>query len=294
MLTTETLKRIHQIELRTRRLVDTSFAGAYHSVFKGRGIAFDAVRPYEVGDDVRDIDWKVTARMGEPFIKRYVEERELTVMLVLDTSASFFFGTVGKQKRELAAEMGAVLAYSAITNNDKVGMLLFSDKIETYAAPRKGRKHVLRLIRDLLAAQSSNRGTDISFALQTVNRVLKRRSIVFLISDFLASGYERELQVLARRHDVIAVVASDPLESRFVDAGLVALEDAETGEAQWVDTSQIGWRRQFARRARDFQRVRDETLREAGVDRIDIQVDGDYVRALAQFFRRRNPRLKRS
>ncbi|MEL7236709.1 MAG: DUF58 domain-containing protein, partial [Chloroflexota bacterium] len=232
MLTSETLRKIRLIELRTRRLVETSFAGAYHSVFKGRGIVFDEVRPYMPGDDVRDIDWNVTARAGEPFIKRYREERELTVLLVLDTSASIMFGTVERQKRDMAAELGAVLALSAISNNDKVGMLLFSDTIETFVPPRKGRKHVLRMIRDLLAAEPAQTGTDLSLALKTVNRVLDRKSIVFLISDFLADAetYQRDLQVLGRKHDLITVIASDPLEKDFPRSGLVTVQDAETGE----------------------------------------------------------------
>ncbi|MEM6282992.1 MAG: DUF58 domain-containing protein [Chloroflexota bacterium] len=294
MLTSETLRKIRLIELRTRRLVETSFAGAYHSVFKGRGIVFDEVRPYMPGDDVRDIDWNVTARAGEPFIKRYREERELTVLLVLDTSASIMFGTVERQKRDMAAELGAVLALSAISNNDKVGMLLFSDTIETFVPPRKGRKHVLRMIRDLLAAEPAQTGTDLSLALKTVNRVLDRKSIVFLISDFLADAetYQRDLQVLGRKHDLITVVASDPLEKDFPRSGLVTVEDAETGEVQIIDTSAGGWHRGFMRRTAKISEERDAALKDARADRIELSVDGDYVSALAAFFNRRSQRLK--
>lgn len=294
MLTAETLARIRRIELHTRRLVNDSFAGAYHAVFKGRGIAFDTVRAYEPGDDVRDIDWNVTARTGEPFIKRYTEERELTVMLVLDASASCLFGTVNRPKRDLAAELGAVLAFAAIINNDKVGLLVFSDKVELHIAPRKGRKHVLRLIRDLLAAQPVNRGTDISMALRTINQSLRRRAIVFLISDFLASDqeYKRDLMVTSRRHDVIAVVLSDPREQTWPGVGLVGLRDAETSTVKWVDTAPRDWQRKFEAQARRFQKMRDTTLNQAEVDRIDIPLNGDYVQALTRFFQQRERRLR--
>jgi len=295
MLTAETLRKIRRIELRTRKLVDDSFAGAYHAVFKGRGIAFDAVRPYEPGDDIRDIDWNVTARTGEPFIKRYVEERELTVMLVLDASASAAFGTVNRQKRDLAAELGAVLAFTAISNNDKVGLLVFSDQIERFIPPRKGRNHVLRLIRDLLAARPTHRGTDISLALRTINQLWKRSATVFLISDFLASSqeYARDLLITGRRNDVIAVVLSDPREQSWPDVGLVGLRDAETGSIAWIDTASADWRKQFQQQTRRFQRMRDQALSRAGVDRIDVPVDGDYVQALTRFFQQRAQRIRR-
>lgn len=295
MLTPETLKRIRRIELRTRRLVNESFAGAYHSAFKGRGIAFDTVRPYQPGDDVRDIDWNVTARADQAYIKRYAEERELTVMLMLDSSASTLFGTVNRQKRDLAAEIGAVLALAATTNNDKVGLLIFSDKIEYFVAPRKGRNHVLRIIRDLLAARPADQGTDIALALRSVNRLLKQRAIVFLMSDFLVTGreYARELMVMSQRHDLVAFVLSDPRERTWPDAGLVRLRDAETGDMQMVDTSSRRWRQGFERQAVKFAQVRDSTLTRAGVDRIELPVDGDYVKALTAFFQRRSQRLLR-
>ncbi|GAB4510526.1 MAG: DUF58 domain-containing protein [Anaerolineae bacterium] len=295
MLSPEVLQRIRRIEMRTRRLVNESFAGAYHSVFKGRGMVFDAVRPYQPGDDVRDIDWNVTARADQAYVKRFTEERELTVMLVLDSSASCLFGTVNRQKRDLAAELGAVLALSAVRNNDKVGLLIFSDKVEHFTAPRKGRNHVLRIIRDLLAARPTDQGTDLALALRTVNRMLKQRAIVFLLSDFLASPqeYHRELLVTSQRHDLIAFILSDPREQTWPDAGLLRLQDAETGETRWIDTSPVRWRRQFAAQSAKFQEARDNAFIRAGVDRIQLSVDGDYAQALTQFFQRRSQRLKR-
>lgn len=295
MISADTLKKIRRVELKTRRLVNNAFAGAYHAVFKGRGIAFDSVRPYNVGDDVRDIDWNVTARIGEPYIKRYVEERELTVMIVVDASASIFFGTQHQQKRDIAAELGAVLALSAITNNDKVGLLLFSDKIETYIPPRKGRKHVLRLIRELLATEPVHTGTDLTLAVRSVSQMLKRRAIVFLISDFLldTSLYARDLMVLGRKHDLIAVTTVDPLEQQFPDVGLIRLKDAETQELYTVDSSLSDWRKKYQKRANAFYAERDQILIQAQADRIDLPPDGDYVRALSLFFRKRSQRLKR-
>jgi uncharacterized protein (DUF58 family) len=295
MLTSDTLRKIRRIELRTRKLVNDSFAGAYHAVFKGRGIEFDAVRPYQPGDDIRSIDWNVTARAGEPFVKSYVEERELTVMLVIDASASCFFGTVKRQKHDLAAELGAVLAYAAIANQDKVGLLLFSDQIELYVPPRRGRKHVLLLIRDLLAARPAHKGTDISLALKSVNRLLKRHAIVFLVSDFLVSpeGYETDLALLARRHDVVAIILSDLLETKWRPVGLIALKDSETNAVRWVDTGQKNWIDQFEKQALRFQALRDEMLLYAGIDRIDVPSHSDYVEALMTFFRQRVRRLKK-
>ncbi|MCA9971588.1 MAG: DUF58 domain-containing protein, partial [Anaerolineales bacterium] len=243
MLTSELYRKIRQIEIHTRHLVNASFAGEYQAVFKGRGMEFDEVRPYTPGDDVRGIDWNVTARSGTPYVKRYVEERELTVMLAWDASASGDFGSVNRFKRELAAELTAVLAFAATTNNDKVGLLIFTDRIERFIPPRKGRRHVLRLIRELLAFAPQGRGTDIRLALETLNHALKRRSILFLVSDFLAdpAGYAGILGVTNRRHDVVAVDLTDPLEQEVADVGLLALEDAETGELTWVDTGSRAW-----------------------------------------------------
>jgi uncharacterized protein (DUF58 family) len=295
MLTPELIKKIRRIEIRTRRLVNDSFAGEYHAIFKGRGMEFDEVRPYQPGDEVRTIDWNVTARTGAVFVKRYVEERELTVMLLVDASASGHFGTATRFKREIAAELAAVLAFSAITNNDKVGLLIFTDKLELFIAPRKGRRHVLRLIRDLLAFEPSGHRTDLKLALDTINRVLKRRSIVFLISDFLTApqSYSSVLQISNRRHDVIAVTLSDPREWEWPSVGLVALEDTETGQIQWVDTGSRHWREAFTDRVSELHLARERTFRKAKVDRISITTDAEYVTPLTFFFEKRARRLRR-
>jgi uncharacterized protein (DUF58 family) len=295
MLTSDLIKKIRRIEIRTRRLVNSSFAGEYHAVFKGRGMEFDEVRPYMPGDEVRTIDWNVTARTGDLFVKRYVEERELTVMLLVDASASGQFGTVNRFKREIAAELGAVLAFSAITNNDKVGLLIFTDQIELFITPRKGRRHVLRLIRDLLAFEPKRTQTDLKMGLETLNHMLKRRGIIFLLSDFLASpnGYSSALQVANRRHDIIAVSLSDPRELQWPNVGMVALEDAETGQVKWVDTGSRQWRHEFSERVTELKLARERVFRKAKVDRIDISTDHDYVIPLTNFFEQRARRLRR-
>jgi uncharacterized protein (DUF58 family) len=304
VLPPELLRTIRRIEIRTRHLVNDSFAGAYQAIFKGRGIEFDAVRQYQPGDEVRNIDWNVTARMGSPYVKRYVEERELTVMLAFDASASGHFGTAGQLKRELAAELGAVLAFSAISNNDKVGLLAFSDRTELHIPPRKGRRHVLRLIRDLLVLKPDGRGTDIPLALHRLNRVLKRRAIIFLLSDFLLpppspatrgtnDGYERALLVTNRRHDLVAVTVNDPREFAWPPAGILALQDAETGAITWADSSNPAWRQAFARRAAEHRAARDRHLRRAQVDRVDVTVGQDYTAPLLAFFDARARRLNR-
>jgi uncharacterized protein (DUF58 family) len=294
-LTPEMLRKIQRIELRTRKLVNEVFAGAYHSVFKGQGIEFDSVRPYQPGDDVRSIDWNVTARSDEPYIKQYVEERELTVMLAIDMSASCFFGSQKQQKHDQAVETATVLAYSAIRNQDKVGLLLFSDKVEMYLAPRKGRNHVLRLIRELAAAKPGSKGTDIGLGLRTVNRLLKRRAVVFFISDFLENpdDYSRDIALIAQKHDVIGVVLGDPLEVKWPDAGLVTVRDAETQTLYRIDTSQTNWNEQFREQSARFRRARDKALSRAGIDRIDMQSDTHFIPALTAFFQRRAQRLKR-
>lgn len=294
-LTPELIKKIRRIEIRTRRLVNDSFAGEYHAIFKGRGMEFDEVRPYQSGDEVRTIDWKVTARTGDLFIKRYVEERELTVMLLVDLSASNQFGTVERLKRAIAAELGAVLAFCAITNNDKVGLLIFTDQVELFIPPRKGRRHVLRLIRELLAFEPDGQGTDIKLALDTINLIQKRKSIIFLVSDFLASvnSYQSVLQVSNRRHDIIAVTLNDPREQELPKVGLLALQDAETGETQLIDTSSRAARRAFAQQVQQLMAQRDRAFRRAKVDRIAVTTDTDYVTPLTSFFEKRARRLRR-
>jgi len=295
MLTSELMSKIRHIEIRTRRLVNDSFAGEYHSVFRGRGMEFDEVRPYLPGDEVRTIDWNVTARMGHPYVKRYVEERELTVMLLVDASGSGDFGSEGKFKRELAAEIASVLSFSATTNKDKVGLMIFTDKVELYIPPRKGRHHVLRLIRELLAFEPESDGTDIKLALDTINQILKRRSIIFLVSDFLEEPerYKKELHMANRKHDVIAVDLHDPLETNIANVGLLALEDAESGELVWVDTGDPAWRQSFAQQTGRFKETKNKVLASAGVDQVRINTDQDYVKALTLFFQKRAQRLKR-
>ncbi|MBL8163155.1 MAG: DUF58 domain-containing protein, partial [Anaerolineae bacterium] len=289
------LTRIRQIELRTRKLVHESLAGSYHSAFKGRGIEFDAVRPYEPGDDVRLIDWNVTARSGDVFVKRHIEERELRVMLLVDASGSTAFGSAGQHKRQAAVEIGALVAYSAIRNHDRVSLVTFSDRLEGYVPPRKGRNHMLRLIQALSELPQVLRGTDLASALRTADRLSGRRSILFVMSDFLTASadYLAELRLIAKRHDVIAIVLSDPLEVKWPDAGLVRLRDAETGEYHVVDLSREAWRERFVAQSRRFRQMRDQALAEAGIDRIDIRTDHEYLPALVQFFEMRRWRLGR-
>jgi len=288
------MKKIRHIEIRTRRLVNDSFAGEYHSIFRGRGMEFDEVRPYLPGDEIRTIDWNVTARMGMPYVKRYVEERELTVMLMVDASGSEDFGTTGKFKRELAAELASVLSFSATTNKDKVGLMIFTDKVELYIPPRKGRKHVLRLIREMLAFEPQGQGTDIKVALDYINQILKRRSIIFLVSDFLDDPlkYKKSLYMANRKHDVIAVDMNDPLETDFANVGLVTLEDAESGELIWVDTSDPTWQKTFAQQSQAFENEKNKVFANAGVDQVQITTDEDYVKALTLFFQKRAQRLR--
>ncbi|MXY44107.1 MAG: DUF58 domain-containing protein [Dehalococcoidia bacterium] len=293
MLTNDLIAKIRRIEITTRKLVNDSFAGEYHSVFKGRGMEFVEVRQYHPGDDVRTIDWNVTARTGEPHVKSYAEERELTVMLVVDASRSGEFGTRNRFKRELAAELAAVMSFAATTNNDKVGLLVFTDRVELLIPPRKGRSHVLRMVRDLLVFQPEGAGTDIRLALDTINVLLKRRSIVFVISDFLAEpeSYRRALFATSRRHDVVAFDLDDPLEREIADVGIIALEDAETGQLRLVDTSSSVWRRTFSEKVARFVEEKREVFSSAAVDRVNVTTDRDYVAEVASFFKNRLRRL---
>jgi uncharacterized protein (DUF58 family) len=295
MLSTDLIKTIRQIEIRTRRLVNDSYAGDYHSIFKGRGMEFDEVRPYQIGDEIRTIDWNVTARTGEPYVKRFVEERELTVMLLVDASGSESFGSVNRFKRELAAELTAVLSFAATTNNDKVGLIIFTDQIELYIPPRKGRRHVLRLIRELLAFTPKGRGTDIKLALDKLNQILKRRSIVFLVSDFMADpeSFRRELAVTNRRHDVIAVDLHDPLETAMSNVGLLALEDPETDEIVWVDTASRAWRETYRQRMGHLEARKRRVFTQTSVDRIGVGTHEDYTAPLTGFFHERARRIRR-
>ena len=292
MIPTEILKKVKRIELRTRNLVNTIFAGEYHSVFKGRGMAFAEVREYQPGDDVRTIDWNVTARMDDPFVKVFDEERELTVILMVDASASGDFGTVAQMKGEIGAEICALLAFSAIQNNDRVGLIIFTDEVELFIPPKKGKKHVLRVIRELLYFQPSGRGTNIDAALEYLNRVTYRRSVVFLVSDFFASDYEKALRVANRRHDLIAITLEDPREYDLPAIGIVELEDAETGEGILVDFGDAAVREAFQKLTRKERDDRDALFRRMGLDAVNISTQGAYHEPLMQFFRMRAKKIK--
>jgi uncharacterized protein (DUF58 family) len=287
MIPKEVLQKVRQIEIRTRRIVDSVISGSYHSAFKGKGMEFSEVRPYIDGDDVRTIDWNVTARMGAPYIKKYIEERELTVMLVVDASASGNFGSIDKFKGEMAAELCSLLAFSAIRNNDRVGLVVFTSGVETYIPPRKGRNHVLRVIRELLYFRPKHRGTDIGNALKFLNRVQTRTSVVFLVSDFISAGFEAPLRVAAKRHDLVTISVSDPREEFIPQIGLVELEDAETGETALFDTRNRRAMDMY-RRERAAQRTRlDELFRSTGVDEIRVSTESGYVTPIVKFFRKR-------
>ena len=291
MIPKELAKKIRFIEIYTNKAVNDVLAGEYHSVFKGRGMEFDEVREYTPGDEIRTIDWNVTARTGQPYVKRYVEERELTVLFVVDLSASGSFGSREKRKNEVAAELCALLSFSAVKNNDKVGLIVFTDVIELYIPPAKGVSHVLRLIRELLNFRPRRRRTDIAQALDYLGRITHRRAVVFLVSDFLAEGYEKPLRIVARRHDLIAVSLSDPREQSLPPIGLIELEDAETGEAMVVDAGNAEVRRRWKALAREREDRLAELFRASGVDAIPIVTGRDYVRDLTAFFRRREKRL---
>jgi uncharacterized protein (DUF58 family) len=293
MLPREVIRQVRRLQLRARRAVEDLLGGEYRSVFKGTGIAFEEVREYQPGDDIRTIDWNVTARMGHPFIKRFVEERELTVLLLLDCSGSSQFGTFLQQKREVAAELAAVLAFSAISNNDRVGLIAFTDRVERFVPPRKGTRHVLRLIRDVLFFQPQRRGTCIRTALDYANRVLHRRAVLFLMSDFLDRGYERAVKLTGRRHDLIAVPLSDPREQELPAVGLLQLEDAETGRPFLLDTSSREVREGYARTARERREQLRRLAKSARVDLIEVSTDGGHLDALIRFFRLRERRLRK-
>jgi uncharacterized protein (DUF58 family) len=294
MLPREVVRQIRRLQLRARRAVEDLLGGEYHSVFKGTGIAFEEVREYQPGDDIRAIDWNVTARMGHPFIKRFVEERELTVMLLVDCSGSHQFGSQLQQKREVAAELAAILAFSAIRNNDKVGLIEFTDRVERFVPPRKGTRHVLRLIRDVLFFQPTHAGTSIKEGLDYLNRVLHRRAIVFLLSDFLDRGYERAFKRTGRRHDLVAVRIADPREEEMPRVGLLELEDAETGGRLVLDTFSPRVRAAYAAVARKRRETLSQLARSSRIDLIEVSTDGGHLDALIRFFRLRERRLRRT
>jgi uncharacterized protein (DUF58 family) len=291
METRELLKKVRQIEIKTRGMVNQVFSGEYHSVFKGRGMEFSEVREYQFGDDIRTIDWNVSARFNHPFVKVFEEERELTVMLLVDFSRSGSFGSGSRMKNDIAAEICAVLSFSAMMNNDKVGLILFTDRIEKFVPPKKGRAHVLRIIRELLSFEPTGTGTDIKQALEYFNHVNKKRTIAFLISDFIDDGYDRILRIVSRKHDVIAIEIADPREEQLPDIGLIKMRDAETGRERWIDTGDASVRKHFeqfwvARRA-----ARKELFLRSRVDAIPVRIDRPYIKPIVDFFKLREQRL---
>ncbi len=290
MIPKEVLRKIRRIEIRTKKLVNDLFSGEYHSTFKGQGMEFEEVRQYEPGDDVRLIDWNVTARTGYPHIKKFKEERELSVVLLVDASSSGRFGTRGRFKSETAAELCALLAFSAIKNNDKVGLIVFTDKIEKFVPPKKGRAHVLRLIREVLYFKPEGTGTDIGGALEYFNKVIKRKSVVFLVSDFLSEDFFRPLRIANNKHDIVAMKITDPRETRFENVGLIELEDAETGEVIMVDTGSRSFRRQFAAKADEDTSDLKRGFQLINLDFIDIRTDESYIVPLINFFKQRERR----
>lgn len=287
MISKEILQKVRKIEIRTKGKVNSLFGGEYQSAFKGRGMEFSEVREYNYGDDIRQIDWNVTARTGDPFIKQFEEEREQTLMLCVDISSSGIFGSRGQSKMELSIEICAVLAFSAIKNGDKVGLILFTDEIEKVIPPKKGRLHVLRLIRELLTTEPSGKGTSISEALSYVNRLLNRRAIVILASDFQDDNYDRQLKITNRKHDLVNIFINDKLEDELPDLGLVPLKDAETGEEVLVDTSSEKVRSEYQKQRKVAkEKLRDRFLR-MKIDMIELETNASYIRPLMTFFRRR-------
>ncbi len=290
METSELIKKVRKIEIRTKGLVNQIFSGEYHSVFKGRGMAFSEVREYQFGDDIRTIDWNVSARFNHPYVKIFEEERELTVMLLVDVSGSGEFGTVHQFKKDVAAELCAVLAFSALQNNDKVGVIFFSDVVEKFIPPKKGRTHILRIVRELLDFQPSRRKTSLTEGIRYLTSAIKKRSIAFLISDFIDEGFDDALKIAAKKHDLIAVRLYDPRERALPDSGLLRVVDAETGGAAWIDTSDRMVRDRYSRYWTQQDEERERLFRRSGVDAVTIRIDQSYIQPLMSFFRVREKR----
>lgn len=290
MLTKELLKQVKQIEIRTRGLVNEVFSGEYHSVFKGRGMEFSEVREYQIGDDIRSIDWNVTARFGHPFVKIFEEERELTVMLLVDMSGSLEFGSIEKTKQQIAAELSAILAFSALKNNDKVGLILFTNRIEKFVPPRKGKIHALRIIRDVLSFKPHGNQTNLQTALEYFNHTIKKKAIVFLISDFFDVGYDKILRIVGKKHDLIGIVLSDPREKDILEVGLIKFRDSETGEIRFIDTNSKDFQINFRETQNRFDAYRKSLFVTGRLDSIDIQTGGSYVKPLVNFFKMREKR----
>jgi len=291
MLPKDIIRKIRRIEITTSKLVTDMLSGQYESVFKGRGIEFDEVREYQPGDEIRSIDWNVTARMGHPFIKKFVEERQLTVMILLDASGSSYFGTSKRLKSELAAEVSAVLAFAAIQNKDRVGLIIFTDRVEKFIPPRKGPSHVLRVIREALYFKPKGRGTDIAGALKFLDSVTARRVVAFIISDFFAKDYKKALSLANRRHDAVAITITDPRELALPDVGLVELSDAEAGSSYLVDTSSALVREKYSARSRELVEERRKIFSGVSMDHIDIMTDKSYIEEFIKFFKKRKKRI---
>ncbi len=286
----ELFKKVRKIEIKTRGLSKQIFSGEYHSVFKGRGMAFSEVREYQFGDDIRNIDWNVTARFNHPFVKIFEEERELTVMLLIDVSGSNLFGTQGQLKKEIITEIAATLSFSAIQNNDKVGVIFFSDKIEKFIPPKKGSSHILRIIRELIDFKAENTGTNIAEALRYLTNVIKKRATAFLISDFMADNFEKAVQIANHKHDLIAIRVTDKRETEMPNVGLVRMVDAETGKRMWVDTGSSAVRNQLLRYAQQKSKELDTLFSKLGVDMVKVYTGEDYVKPLMNMFRKREAR----
>ena len=291
MISRELVKKLKKIEIYTSRLANDQLAGSYHSVFKGRGMAFSEVRQYQPGDDVRFIDWNVSARMNDTYVKVFTEEREMTVMLLVDLSASERFGSAEKPKIETVAEVAALLAFSAIKNNDRVGLILFTDRIERFVPPKKGRSHVMRVVTEILNANPEGEGTDLGVALDLLGGIGKRRTVAFVISDFIADHYEKALKVVSAKHDVIPIQISDPREDELADVGLALVEDLETGELVEVDTSNSKVRAEYAREAQRQRAAREHLFRRLQLDHVTVSTERDFVRPLTELFRLRQRRL---
>lgn len=288
MLTTEEiLKKVRELEIKSKKITTHLFTGEYHSAFKGKGMSFREVREYYAGDDVRFIDWNVSARFSHPFTKVFEEERELTVVLLIDISASNLFGTIAKQKKDLTTEMAAVLTFSAINNNDKVGVLFFSDKIEKYIAPKKGRQHALYIVRELLTMQPQKKGTNLDEAIKFFSRAVKQRSIAFLISDFLDTGFDDDLKVIGNKHDVIGIKVYDKMDMQLPNAGLLQVQDAETGKSKWLDSSNALVRYNYQQHFLQQSELCKNYFRKAGAELLHVRTDDDYVKILQQFFIKR-------
>lgn len=287
METSDLLKKVRKIELKTRGLSNHIFAGEYHTAFKGRGMAFSEVREYQPGDDIRTIDWNVTARFNTPFIKVFEEERELTVMLIIDVSGSKNFGTQKQMKQELVTELSAVLAFSAIQNNDKIGVIFFSDKVEKFIPPKKGKSHILRIIRELIAFEPENKGTDIGEALRYFNNIIKKRAVCFVISDFMCENFEAPLKIANKKHDIVTISINDIREEELPDIGLIQMKDTETGEVKWIDTGNKLVRHNYKKNYLQNKEEVNQLFKNSGIDTIQLRTDMDYIKPLIQFFKRR-------